>query len=210
MKKNIIAITLILITNITNAQFAVFGGLNKSNLKYSQDFNINPKTKQGFNAGIQVYSPVFLNKYSIMSEIGFSQMGSKSDYVDSYYSSNSTLSLDYINLSILGKYSVIGSGFVSVFAGPQIGYLLKAKNKYEYVDYYIGDTQSGEEDAKDYFKKTDISMIFGAEIAIPVGYPVYASAKYQLGLTDINNQNNSDGISSKNNNISFGISYRFE
>jgi hypothetical protein len=209
MKKYIITIILITVTTFANAQFAVFAGLNNSDLKFSPNIE-GYKSKQGLNAGVQLNTPVFLNKYSLMAELGFSEMGSKFENTSGYGTNNSSINLDYINLYILGKYSIIGSGFLSAFAGPQIGYLMNAKNKYEYTDYFSGENISGNDDVKDDFKKIDFSMIFGAEVAIPVGYPVYASARYQLGLTNIIEQNSSESITSKNNNFSIGVSYRFE
>lgn len=202
---------LISVAVFANAQFAVFAGLNNSNLDFNQNFGFDSKSKQGLNAGVQLNTPVFLNKYSLSAEIGFSQMGSKFENTFGYDGTyNSSVNLDYINLTILGKYSIIGSGFLSAFAGPQIGYLMSAEDKYEYTDYFSGENITGTNDIKDNFKKIDFSMIFGAEVALPVGYPVYASARYQLGLTNIIDQNSIESGTAKNTNFSIGVSYRFE
>ena len=205
MKKNIF---LLIISSLTYykiySQVSIYTGLNSSNIKNGTVTEISSKKNQGINAGIQINSPIFLNNYSVFSRLGYTQAGSKYEFNDGFYSYNSTLTLDYLNFALLGKYSIKGTDFFSLFAGPQIGYLLKGKSKN--TSSYLGETNIVDEDLKEFLKKYDLSMLFGAEIALPINYPIYLSVNYQLGLSNINDDGNN---SMKNNITSFIIRYQF-
>ncbi|MNQ60224.1 hypothetical protein D3C85_744960 [compost metagenome] len=85
----------------------------------------------------------------------------------------------------MGKYYVTKG--LSVEAGPQIGFLLAAKNE--------------KTDVKDSFNIFDFGVNFGLGYKLDNG--LNFGARYNLGLTDINNLENS---SSKNKNSVFQIS----
>lgn len=90
----------------------------------------------------------------------------------------------------MGKYYVT-KGF-SVEAGPQIGFLLSAKHEKLNV--------------KDSFNTFDFGVNFGLGYKLENG--LNFGARYNLGLTDINNI---DGSSSKNKNgvIQISVGYFF-
>lgn len=128
MKRIFIFILALFLTSSTFAQSVSFGpriGMNVAKLK-GEDYS-----KLGLNFG------VFANAY-VTQKLGFevaamfSQEGASGNSI--YESSSLNLSscktkLNYLNIPVLLKYRIIGK--FNVFAGPQFGVLLNAKQKYD-------------------------------------------------------------------------------
>ncbi|MGB5362486.1 MAG: porin family protein [Aureibaculum sp.] len=89
-----------------------------------------------------------------------------------------SIKLDYLNIPLMAKYFV-AEGF-SLEAGPQVGFLLSAKDEYD----FDGDT--GEDDIKEYVKGIDFGINFGIGYKLEGGLNL--GARYNLGLTDINDE----------------------
>ena len=123
-------------------------------------FTVNP----GFGIGSE--------KFSFQPEIMYSRQG--------YSFGDDIVALNYLNIPLMGKY-YITKGF-SVEAGPQIGFLLSAKNE--------------KTDVKDLFNTFDFGLNFGLGYKFENG--LNFGARYNLGLTDINNV---EGSSSKNKKV---------
>jgi hypothetical protein len=139
----------------------VKGGLNVSNVGGS-DVEDN-KAKLGFHLGGLVNVPV-TQSFSVQPELVFSAQGVKFD-------GDAKVNMNYLNIPILAKYTT-QSGFFAE-TGPQLGFLLSAKNK---VD---GESTN----VKDYFKKTDFSWALG------VGYQsqskIGVNARFNFGLSKL-------------------------
>ena len=102
--------------------------------------------------------------------------------------------LDYLTIPVLGRFKV-ADGFYA-FAGPQIGLLLSAKSKYK--DETL--------DAKDGFKGTNISALFGAEYKFTDQLSLGAS--YNAGLTNIAKDTDGDGkLTTTGFSINLGFSF---
>ena len=103
----------LLFANISFSQFKNFGikaGLNLSGARIDYIFNIaQPINKIGFNAGL-FYDFLNLHNFIISSEAGFSSRGYKDKIIvtDEFGNEldrfNITNSLNYIDISVLGKY----------------------------------------------------------------------------------------------------------
>ena len=104
--------------------------------------------------------------------------------IDLFFYTN-TVALSYLNIPLMGKYYVT-KGF-SIEAGPQIGFLLAAKNE--------------KTDVKDSFNTFDFGVNFGLGYKLENG--INFGARYNLGLSDINNL---DISSNKNKNGVFQLS----
>ena len=139
----------------------VKGGLNVANVGGS-DVEDN-KAKLGFHLGGLVNVPV-TEKFSVQPELVFSAQGVKFD-------GDAKVNMNYLNIPILAKYTT-QSGFFAE-TGPQLGFLLSAKNK---VD---GESTN----VKDYFKKTDFSWALG------IGYlsqsNIGVNARFNFGLSKL-------------------------
>jgi hypothetical protein len=178
MKKILLlaVVTVLGFTNV-NAQkikFGVKGGLNFANISGDNTKDIDLVTS--FNFGVVSEIPIS-EKFSFQPELMYSGQG--------YSFNDNTVALSYLNIPLMGKYYVTKG--LSVEAGPQIGFLLGAKNE--------------KTDVKDSFNTFDFGVNFGLGYKLDNG--LNFGARYNLGLTDINNV---EGSSIKNKNGVFQLS----
>jgi len=165
--------------NAQEIKFGVKGGLNFATIGGDNTKDIELVTS--FNFGVLSEIPIS-DKFSFQPELMYSGQG--------YGFKDNTIALSYLNIPLMGKYYVTKG--LSVEAGPQIGFLLDAKNEKIKV--------------KDSFNTVDFGVNFGLGYKLENG--LNFGARYNLGLTDINNVANS---SSKNQNrtIQLSIGYFF-
>ena len=182
----------------THAQTTSFGlkaGMTAVNMKMSSSgFTISLKTKIGFYAG--AFAEVGVSeKFAIQPELFYSSMGSKMKGNDSVQSYSATENLGYINLPVLLKYKADG---FSVFAGPQVGYLLSAKSK---------DSESNSIDDKDEYKPIEIAGVIGAGYTLTNGFGI--DARYQFGLSNLIKDAQGTDATAKNSAFMVGVHYFF-
>jgi len=165
-----------------NVKFGVKGGVNFANLGGDADGS----SFTGFNVG-SLAEIKLLDKFAIQPEILYSLQGS--DFSENGF--DDKLKISYLNIPVMAKYYVIKK--LSVEAGPQIGFLLSAK-------------EDGE-DVKDDFKSLDFGFNFG------VGYDItesfFAGVRYNLGLLNIADNVNGDNFKTNNNVFSISVGYKF-
>ena len=203
MKKFLLPLLAVAAFNFGTAQeesirFGAKAGLNIANIV--GDFDDNNDTKIGFNFGAVVEIPV-TEKFAIQPELLFSTQGTKSEFDDVEISSTGEIinikeeaeaNLNYINIPIMAKYYV-AEGF-SLQAGPQIGILISAEDK-------------DGEDFKDETSAIDFGLNFGAGYQLSSG--IFFDARYNLGLSNINDFEGSDDFTQKNSVISISLGYKF-
>ena len=122
-----------------------------------------------------------LTKIGIQPELLFSQQGVKFKDVDTQ-----TLKTSYVNIPVMVKLYLVAG--LNIQAGPQFGFLTSAELE--------GD------DAKDAFKKSDISANIGLGWDLPFGLMI--DARYNLGLSDVNDAPNADELKSRVIQVSVG------
>ncbi|HWB25543.1 MAG TPA: porin family protein [Chitinophagaceae bacterium] len=165
--------------------FGVRAGVNISNVTVkTQGFSIKPNAVAGINAGI------FLNFHlapavSLQPELAYSGMGYKVN--NSGITGTETTS--YLTLPLLLKVKVPTTG-LGIYAGPQAGLLLSAKDK----------SQGQTEDAKDNYKSTDFAGVAGLEYSFKLG--LFFSARYQFSLANVASTNQGQDAAVKNNCVS--------
>lgn len=158
----VVLLTVIAVLGLTsvNAQeikFGIKGGLNLSQIKGVSSSGSDRITD--YNFGFLAEIPIS-EKISFQPELLYSGQGSSTK-------------LNYVNIPLMGKYYV-AKGF-SLEAGPQVGYLLSAKNNGTNV--------------KSSFHKFDFGVNFGLGYKFKNG--LHFGARYNLGLSDINKTINS-------------------
>ncbi|RZJ50008.1 MAG: PorT family protein, partial [Flavobacterium sp.] len=99
--------------------------------------------------------------------------------------------LSYLNVPIMAKYYVIEK--LSLEAGPQIGFLLSAKNQ---VD-----------DLKDSFKSVDFGLNLGASYDITEHF--FAGVRYNIGLSNIADVPDESDYKTNNSVVSVSVGYKF-
>ncbi|MBK7095314.1 MAG: PorT family protein [Saprospiraceae bacterium] len=127
--------------------------------------------------------------FAFQPEIVYSTQGAKYkiNSVDTKYN------LDYINIPLLFQY-MFDNGF-RIQAGPQVGFLLSAKSKYN----------NSTIDNKNDLKPIDLSVSIGiGYIFPPSGFGI--DARYNQGISNINKN---DTGNSNNRGFQFGIFYIF-
>lgn len=159
-------------------RLGVKGGVNVASIGAADNANFDPRIS--FHLGGLVEIPL-VGKFAIQPELLYSSQGAKQGYYNLVFDSNikSKTKLDYINVPIMGKYYIIKS--LSIELGPQIGFLISAKNKYENFD------ESGVIDEKDFYNTIDFSVGIGASYRLDNG--VFFSLRFNKGISNINNYN---------------------
>ncbi|MFT5216374.1 MAG: hypothetical protein ACI83H_001496 [Glaciecola sp.] len=191
MKKLILLVTVVLFAFNVNAQSVDFGvkaGANFATIggDESDDFGSRTSFHFGVTAGISVS-----DNFSIQPELVYSGQGASLDFegVDA------DVELGYLNLPIMAQFQV-ADGF-SIEVGPQFGFLMSAKVEAE----------GEEEDIKDDLKGLDLAAGVGINYAMASGLNI--GARYNLGLSNLNDGEDSDDISNQNNVFQVSIGYRF-
>jgi long-subunit fatty acid transport protein len=212
-------------------KFGAKVGLNISSLRGNYPAEIDEtKSKIGFHiGGFAEYS--INDKFALQPELLLSTQGGSSEVIEYYgggtyfESFKQTPKLTYINLPIMLKYKVIEK--LSIEFGPQIGYLISAKSKWEYVD----STDPSENETIEVDLINDGTYTFGGttvqvkpktnrlDFGLNIGssYDVtdkfFVQARYNLGLTVLD-KNSTAGSSTnswdlKNSVIQISTGYRF-
>ena len=167
MKKLILSLAVVTIATMTaNAQvgFGFKAGLNLATFSGSDASNITGKAMQaGANFGGMVQIPVS-GRFSVNPELVFSMQGAKFD--------GGSDNLNYLNIPVLAHFATASGFFVE--AGPQIGFLLSAKEKA---------TGGGSTDIKEFLQSTDFAAALGAGFQSRSGFG--GNARVNLGLSSI-------------------------
>lgn len=191
MKKIILAAIAVMAFGFTNAQqtrFGIKGGLNITSFAGGNYYD--SKSLVGFQVGGFAEIKI-IERLSIQPEVLYSTQGAKQEVGMTDFDSK----LNYINVPVLAKFYVTKQ--FTVEAGPQLGFLVSAKNNGN--------------DAKDAFKSVDTGFNFGA------GYNftdnVSVNLRYTVGLANIGDfeVNNAQQYydSPKNSVLALTLGYKF-
>ncbi len=176
------------------AQFAVGikGGPNFANIDVNSSVGDNYKNRTGFHGG--AFALIKLTKIGIQPELLFSQQGSTVKFNSQDLRSNFT----YLNIPVMLKlYTVAG---INLQVGPQFGFLTSAESEFNPID----NEPQNLADVKSAYKKSDVSAALGVGWDLPFGLTV--DARYNLGLSKINDGQNSD--ESKNQVFQVSLGYK--
>jgi opacity protein-like surface antigen len=175
---------LISVATFGQTKFGVHAGINISNERAkagSVSLSLNSKV------GLQVGGFAEINisdGLAIQPELNFSQMGAELGGIKE--------NLNFLSVPVLAKIKLGGFG---IYAGPQLGLLLSAKDK----------DNTGSVNVKDSFKSTDFAAIAGAEYAF--AEKIVASARYQMGLANTAQDAGSGTL--KNTAVTITLGYKF-
>ena len=204
MKKQVVLIAIALFAfTFTNAQDVKFGakaGVNFASI--GGDNTGGSEGLTGFHVGGLV-EILFGEKFGIQPEVLYSAQGAKfEDTSVPGITATTKNKIDYINIPILGKYYITDA--LSVEAGPQIGFLASATAETEVdgADVTIEDV-----DLKDQISGTDFSVAAGATFRLPMG--VFFSARYNVGVSNVNDGPFADIATNQNNVAQLSVGYSF-
>ena len=193
--KKLLVIACVFVASFSYAQdlkFGVKGGLNLSNLVGDDVENTDIRTG--------IYLGGFLNKplndhLSFQPELIFSMQGAKGE--DGFSNNDLTFKLSYLNVPLLLKLQLGSTDKVHLFAGPQLGFVLKSEIEQEQGD------MSGAQDVKDQTNGVDFGLNFG--LSFVVSDNMSLDVRYNRGLSKIFEE----GGKSYNSVIQLGASYSF-
>ncbi len=199
MKKTLVILTFFafLSSYAQKINFGIKAGLNLSTLTADADKIMSSST--GFHAGAFVEFKA-LGKIAVQPELLFSAQGAKFEGKDVSSVLESTQKMDYVVVPVMLKYYVLSVGGLFLEAGPQVGFLVSAKNEVQNKLTNVSTT----EDIKDATKGLDTSVNFG------VGYDILdkivVQTRYSLGLTNVSE---ADEVTSKNGVFQLSLGYKF-
>ncbi|MFT3739715.1 MAG: porin family protein [Breznakibacter sp.] len=182
LKKTVAALFLATISTVSFSQihFGAKVGLNISQIEFSSNTGTDesPRLAPVFGA----FAEISINdKFSFQPELHYSMEGtvmSGSMYFEEFdeeIDMDITFKTDYLNIPLLAKYK-FGNG-LCLQAGPQIGFLMKAKVTAEAEDV------EATEDAEDAFESLNTSIALGAayELKNGLGFDL----RYNFGLSNV-------------------------
>ncbi|GEP52085.1 hypothetical protein FNO01nite_27570 [Flavobacterium noncentrifugens] len=212
-------------TQAQDIKFGAKAGLNLANLTTDygnlDGYSNDNKMKPGFHVGGFVEIKIS-DKFAIQPEVLYSLQGTKvksseADFDGYSYSSEDKISLSYINVPVMVKFYPIEKLFIE--AGPQVGFLISAKNKSEYTetDGDVTMSASTDVDVKDAYKSIDFGVNVGAGYEFTEN--LFASVRYNIGLSDIAEDGNNDEdldlgaygsyFKTRNSVLSISLGYKF-
>lgn len=208
MKKLILSVFVALATILAlNAQnFGIRAGVNFASITGDLDDFASMDTRTSFNVGVVAEFEIS-DEFYFQPELLYSGQGAKYKFDEPSvnYLMEGTLKLDYLNIPLMAKY-YLAEGF-SLEAGPQIGFLLSAKDDWEENDDGVKD--SGEDDIKEDFKSVDFSLNVGLGYKLESG--LNFGARYNFGLSNINDTEEVDIVDfdMKNGVFQIFLGYNF-
>lgn len=169
-------------------------GPNISTISGDDTGNLDPKI--GFFVGGHADLCLTEDVFTITPEIQFSRQGAKYNDSDGF---DGEFELDYVNVPVLAKVNL--SEELMIEAGPHLGFLVSAKDKYE------SPAESGTDDIKDDLKGIDFGANIGLFYQFNNGWNL--GARYSQGLTNINDFEGSGDIKNRNSVLQFSLGFRF-
>lgn len=180
--------------SMAQAKFGLKAGLNFSNQDWSSEgLSISPDSKAGLVFG------GFLNlklsdDFALQPELLYASKGTKFDGGIFDSPDEMELKMNYLSVPVMAKYYF---GGFNLQAGPTFDFLLSA------------DAESGdeEEDIKDEFKGMDLGLGLGLGYELPAGLSI--DARYILGLSDISDSEDMEGVEIKNKTFQITVGFSF-
>ena len=206
--KNLILISIVVFFIFTSstAQKIKYGskiGVNIANITGDETDDVNTITTLHAGAVAEI---MISDEFSFQAELLYSAQGAKSDYsetLDEVTFRYTSVKLEYINVPLLAKFYVT-EGF-SLEAGPQVGFLITADREFEKTDN--GETETGGKDILDEIKGIDFGLDFGLAYKLESG--IFLAARYNLGLSNINDIEASDELKNQNRVMQLSAGYFF-
>lgn len=180
--------------------FGVKGGLSFTNVRGDSVVNTDSRTVGCFGGFVEI--PIN-DMVSFQPELLYAMKGAKESCEEEGYEEESVLKLTYVEIPMLFKINVPMAGAVRPFlvVGPEVAFKVSAK----FEDTVNGKTEKG--DAEE-VKGTDLGMIIGGGIGFPMmDRMAMLEARYDLGLTTIDDSPAKDDV--KNNAISIMLGITF-
>ncbi len=171
------------------------GGINLDNLKYDPEIDPGTSTLLCFGGGAVLSMNV---TEGITLDVGafYMQKGAKMEFEENFgpvgdtgeiVRTNVDLKMGYFLINPMLRFTKHGDGIAPyLMAGPEVGFLVSAKQQGTIDRAWEDVVEDVDEDVKDFYKSTSLGINIGAGFMIPSGSNAFIlEARYSLGLTDI-------------------------
>jgi len=170
--------------------------------------NLTSRALPGFSAGFFADAPLGSGLF-LSPELVYTIKGAKFTGANEFSSYAYKNNLGYINLPLLLKFKPNQLAGLNIYAGPEFGYLVAAKDKSSgSIGPYSG---SSESIVYKNFKPFDLDLDFG--LGFDFSRNIGIDARYSLGLKNIyknyGSGTNNNNTSLKNRSFEFGLRYMF-
>jgi opacity protein-like surface antigen len=207
---SLLVISVLAKTSAQEIKWGVKGGFNWTSFQSDlSGVSSTPGFHFGGIAEIRASEKWFVQPELFYSLEGAKVSGSFQDE-DMSLAVTNNLKLGYIQMPVMLKH-VIVDGF-SLEIGPQIGYLVTAKNRFNYTmkmnEMEFG--ESGTDDVKEDFKK--ISLVLNAGAGYEFKNKIFMQARYFYGNANISkNSEDNEGVSGdiSNKGFQFSVGFKF-
>ncbi len=187
--------------------FGIRTGINSAtvNVEDESGLNVEPESRTGLDIGLMLEIGL-TEDFSIQPEIHYMQKGFEQVFEILGDEFESELSLNYLEIPILAKYS-FGSetvrGFVN--AGPSLGYALSGKT----IESFNGDKEETDLDfEEEEFSRLDFSFALGGGIGFKTGpATIFVDVRYLLGLSNLDDSENDTTV--RNRGLGFAVGAMF-
>lgn len=193
MKVFFISFFMMLFSGIVFSQQVRFGldpGFAISRGDYQPHEGFDRRVFGGFDGGALLEIGV-VSKFKLQPEVNYSIIGVELNDGEK----ESTIKFRYVDVALLAKLGACEK--ISLFAGPQVGFLTWAKRDSSFTSEMI--------DLKNDFKDHDYGLVFGAEYKF--NNHIFLSGRYYHGLYQVAESWNDFVL--RNRYISFRIGYIF-
>ena len=207
MKKQLFSIVFALFGALflsAQVTYGVKAGINFATV--TGDFTEEAESRTGLHVGGFVEVPIS-ERFSFQPELLYSMQGAKASVSETFegimLSQDVTRKQDYLNIPLMVKYYLIEN--LSIEAGPQVGFLLSAKGEVE--SSFNGESITEDIDFKDEASSIDFGFNLGAAYQLDMG--LFFGARYNFGLSNINDNEDSGELSQQNAVFQLSVGYIF-
>ncbi|WP_034258062.1 porin family protein [Altibacter lentus] len=190
--------------NAQEVKLGVKAGVNFA--KLTGDAVEDADGRTGFHLGGVVEIPVS-ETFAVQPEVLYSQQGLQQE-TDFFGDTLETkLKLDYINVPVMAKYYVTDG--LSIEAGPQFGFNVKAETEISVEGDSDGDEIEGTTDVSDSVSGFDLGL--GGGLAYQLNNGVFFQARYMFGISNVDEDDDEGFIGDNltNSTLSFSAGIKF-
>lgn len=195
MKKILVIVVFVFITSYGYAQdikYGVKAGLNLTNVVGDDVEDVDMKS--GLYLGAFLTVPLNDN-LTFQPELLYSRQGWKEEVIMFGNAKEDVkIKTSYLNIPLLLKMGLGSSEKAHFYAGPQMGFLLKAESEYD----------DNDNDIKDVFDNVDFSLNIGFSFVVSDNMSL--DVRYNRGISKIMDEGN---IKAYNSGFQLGASYTF-
>jgi hypothetical protein len=180
------------------AAVGVKAGVNFANLNFEgEGATVNFDQRTGFVGGLFVVWPAS-SRLALQTEVLYSQKGAKIEEDEA----TGKIKFDYVDVPVLARVSTPASGGTAfhLFAGPSFGFRVSAKSEATFE----GEEES--EDLDDEVERFDLGLVAGAGLQFG---RFEIDGRYTWGLTNLNKDEEDEGVKIKNRVFSVMAGIRF-